>query len=117
MNGLPWPEGEYVNWKDSGCALHPSCLDCPLERCIEEVPRGRQRRRMSDRAADMDAMRRQGSTSAQVAAAFGVSLRTAQRALQKNRKRNGKKGGKDKLQDPSSKVQTINKLEYPSPES
>jgi DNA-binding CsgD family transcriptional regulator len=85
MNSLPWPEGEYANWKDSGCALHPSCLSCPLERCIEEVPRGRQRQRMSDRAAAMASLRRQGNTARQVAVAFGVSLRTVQRALQQHR--------------------------------
>ena len=85
MSGLPWPGDEYANWKDSGCALQPSCLSCPLERCIEEVPRGRQRQRMSDRAAAMAALRRQGSTAGQVAEAFGVSLRTVQRALQQHR--------------------------------
>ncbi len=75
---------EYVNWKDTGCRMHPSCLACPLEVCIEEVPRGRQRLRMDGRAGAMAELRRQGNTARQVAAAFGVSIRTVQRALQRN---------------------------------
>ena len=37
---------EYANWKDGGCDLHPACLECPLPKCIEEEPRGRQKRRL-----------------------------------------------------------------------
>jgi transposase len=40
---------------------------------------------MNGRARAMAGMRRQGFTSRQVAAAFGVSLRTVQRALEKHR--------------------------------
>ena len=73
---------EYANWKDAGCELHPSCLCCPLSRCIEEEPRGRQRRRLDGRSASMLEMRMQGKAVKEIAASFGVSVRTVQRALQ-----------------------------------
>ena len=83
MNDKSVTVGEYGNWRDTGCQLHPSCLSCPLERCIEEVPRGKQRLRLDSRAGAMSELRRQGCTARQVAAAFGVSIRTVQRAMEK----------------------------------
>jgi DNA invertase Pin-like site-specific DNA recombinase len=70
---------EYVNWKDGGCDLHPAC---PLQRCIEEEPRRRQKRRIADRAGQIKEMRARGITCREIAAAFGVSTRTVQRALE-----------------------------------
>ena len=58
---------EHGNWRDTGCQLHPSCLACPLARCVEEVPRGRQRLRMNGRAGAMAELRKQGRTVRQVA--------------------------------------------------
>ena len=74
-----------VEWKDSGCDLHPACLECPLPRCIEEEPGGKQRRRLQSRAEHMAEMRRRGSSTGQIALAFGVSMRTVQRALHSNK--------------------------------
>ncbi len=73
---------EYGNWKDGGCDLYPACLECPLQRCIEEEPRGRQKRRIADRARQIKEMHARGKTSREIAAAFGVSTRTVQRALE-----------------------------------
>ena len=75
---------EYVNWKDAGCDLYPACLKCPLVRCIEEEPRGRQRRRLGSRSADMQEMRGRGCTVREIASAYGLSARTVQRALRKS---------------------------------
>ena len=72
---------EYGNWKDTGCDLYPACLECPLPRCIEEEPRGRQRIRMDARTADMLEMRRRGGSVHEIAACYSVSVRTVQRAL------------------------------------
>lgn len=89
---------EYVNWRDGGCDLNPSCLSCPLPKCIEEEPRGRQRRRLDGRSSAMKLMRRQGKSVREIAGTFMVSVRTVQRALQGR-----------KMQKPNSKIQTIPK--------
>jgi hypothetical protein len=84
------PEGytdvtEYVNWKDVGCDLHPACLECPLPRCVEEEPRGRQRKKMEGRSAVMRQMRRQGRSVREIAAAFALNVRTVQRAIKERK--------------------------------
>ena len=72
---------EEVDWRDEGCAMFPSCLNCPLPRCMEEEPRGKQRVRMSARARRMAELRREGKTIEEIAELFGVSNRTVQRAV------------------------------------
>jgi len=80
VTGLVSLPGE-VSWRDEGCELFPSCLNCPLPRCIEEEPRGKQRLRMLARARRMAELRRAGKSIKQIAELFGVSKRTVQRAL------------------------------------
>ena len=70
-----------VNWRDEGCELFPSCLNCPLPRCIEEEPRGKQRSSMSGRARRMAELRRDGKSIKEIAVLFEVSKRTVQRGL------------------------------------
>jgi len=77
---------EYANWRDTGCDLHPSCLQCPLPRCIEEQSRGRQRQKMEKRAAAMQALASAGSTVREIAAVYSVSERTVQRELHRGGK-------------------------------
>ena len=72
---------EEVEWPDEGCALFPSCLNCPLPRCVEEEPRRAQRAKRADRARRMAGLRRAGKTVEQIAQLCGVSRRTVQRAL------------------------------------
>lgn len=72
---------EEVDWRDDGCELFPSCLSCPLPRCIEEEPRGKQRLRISARTKRMVEFRRDGKSINDIAQLFGVSRRTVQRAL------------------------------------
>ena len=36
----PTARPEEPNYLDTGCALHPSCLDCPEPVCLDEVKRG-----------------------------------------------------------------------------
>lgn len=67
--------------RDGGCELHPRCLECPLERCVEEEPRLRQRLRLKMRAERMRELKARGRGTAEIARAFGVSVRTVQRAL------------------------------------
>ena len=72
---------EEVIWRDEGCEVFPSCLDCPLPRCLEDEPRGRQRLRTSARARRMTALWSDGKSVKEIAEIFKVSRRTVQRAL------------------------------------
>lgn len=84
---------EEVQWRDEGCEVFPSCLGCPLPRCLEEEPRGRQRLRMSARARRMAGLKRSGQSVPDIAALFGVSVRTVQRALARQKAKAGVRRG------------------------
>jgi len=70
-------------YQDRGCELFPSCLSCPLSRCVEEEPWGRERFVKRRRAERMLALKREGKSSAEIARVFKVSARTVQRSLRK----------------------------------
>ena len=72
---------ENINWRDEGCELFSSCLNCPLPYCIEEVARGKQKLRMLGRASQIADIKYRGKSTAEIAWIFGVSGRTVQRAL------------------------------------
>jgi len=76
---------EETDWRDEGCEFFPSCLSCPLPRCLEEEPRGRQRLRMAGRGRRMAELRKRGKSVKEIADLFGVSQRTVQRALKKSK--------------------------------
>ncbi len=71
-----------VNWRDRGCEFYPSCLNCPLPRCVEDEPRGQQRLRMAARQRRMLELRHIGKSVKEIAELFCVSIRTVQRALE-----------------------------------
>jgi DNA-binding CsgD family transcriptional regulator len=71
-----------IEWRDQGCELSPSCLNCPLPKCVEEEPRGQQRLRMEARKRRMAELRRRGQSVKEIAGLFGVSRRTVQRTLE-----------------------------------
>jgi transposase-like protein len=75
-----------IQWRDQGCELFPSCLNCPRPRCIEDEPRGKQKQRSQARARRMGALRGEGKTVRQIAEVYGVSVRTVQRALERVRR-------------------------------
>jgi DNA-binding CsgD family transcriptional regulator len=87
---------DKVEWRDEGCELSPSCLNCPLPKCVEDEPRGQQRLRMEARRRRTAELRRRGQSVKEIAGLFGVSRRTVQRALEnkktkvKNQKDNAK---------------------------
>ena len=73
---------EYCRYRDDGCELADSCLNCPFPKCIYEQPRGRQRWLKSLR--DKEIVRlftAEGVGVKELALRFGVSPRTVQRAL------------------------------------
>ena len=72
---------EDVKWQDEGCELCSSCLNCPLPRCVEEEPRGKQKLRMSARTRQMKELRQDGNSIEKIAHYYNVSKRTVQRAL------------------------------------
>ena len=76
---------DEIEWQDEGCEFFPSCLKCPLPKCVEDEPRGQQRLRMAARKRRMAELRRRGKSVKEIAELFGVSRRTVQRAL-KNKK-------------------------------
>ncbi len=76
---------ELYPYRDDGCELSPSCLNCPLPRCKYDDPGWLQRERRSKRdRAVLDARRRRDLTVPQLAERFGVSERTVFRILSRN---------------------------------
>ena len=72
---------EEFPYNDEGCELFPSCLDCPFPYCIREEPWGKAKFLKRMRAGRMVELNQQGKTVKEIASAFGVSIRTVQRAL------------------------------------
>ena len=83
LDSLP----EEINWRDEGCEVFGSCLNCPLPRCVEEELRGQQRLRLAVRNRRMAELRRSGKSVKYIAGLFGVSRRTVQRALRLKKSR------------------------------
>ncbi|MFC1948638.1 helix-turn-helix domain-containing protein [Chloroflexota bacterium] len=73
---------EYCHYRDEGCDLAESCLNCPFARCVYDEPGGKQRllKRLRNRemARLYTAERKRVKELSQM---FGVSQRTVQRAL------------------------------------
>ena len=81
---MKWPADdlpERCRYRDEGCELAPSCLDCPLPNCIEELPRGRQRYLLQRRCQQIACLRSQGKGTREIATFLKVSSRTVQRAV------------------------------------
>ena len=73
---------EYCHYRDEGCELASSCLDCPLGKCVYDQPRGRQRWLKGRRDREMVRLFATGGKGVkELAAVFGVSQRTVQRTL------------------------------------
>jgi hypothetical protein len=73
---------EYCHYRDEGCTLSVSCLNCPFPNCIYEEPGGRQRWLKKIRAKEMARLfTTKGKSVKELALIFGVSQRTVQRAL------------------------------------
>jgi hypothetical protein len=75
---------EYCHYKDEGCELADSCLDCPFPDCIYSQPRGKQH--WLKELRDGEVLRlftTQGKGVKELALMFGVSRRTIQRILKR----------------------------------
>lgn len=67
---------EHYDYKDTGCSLAPSCLDCPLPKCRYE-PGGRRAERAEERRKRFAELKAKGLTVGQIANALGMSRRNA----------------------------------------
>lgn len=67
---------EDVEYRDTGCRLHSSCLTCPLAVCLYEDPGTTHR--LINRASDAEVLRlrAEGLTVTEVAKRLGLSRRT-----------------------------------------
>ncbi len=75
---------EYCRYRDEGCDLAGSCLNCPFPNCIYEQPRGRQRWLKRLREKEMIRLfTTEGKGLKELAAMFGISQRTVQRVLKR----------------------------------
>jgi hypothetical protein len=77
-NDLP---PEYCRYKDEGCELAESCLNCPFPRCIYDEPRGKQHWLKQVRDHEIKRLFDKGSGTKELGVMFGLSRRTIQRAL------------------------------------
>ena len=76
---------EYCHYRDEGCELAESCLDCPFPECIYDRRGGRQQWFKGLRDREMVRLFAEGKEVKELASRFGVSRRTVQRALRRNK--------------------------------
>ncbi len=78
---------EFIHYRDEGCEIAVSCLNCPYPDCVHEAPGGRQKWLKARR--DQEVCRlyiTQGNNIKELALKFGVSQRTIQRIVQRVKK-------------------------------
>ena len=76
---------EQIRYRDEGCDLSPSCLNCPLPRCRYDQPGGVRRLRTLGRDEEIVRLRRSERVPIDVLARrFGVSRRTVFRILKRD---------------------------------
>jgi hypothetical protein len=73
---------EYCLYKDDGCSLAPSCLDCPLPNCVLDTPGGQMKTAKDLRNAEIVRLFvHEKKTVNYLADRFRVSKRTVTRVL------------------------------------
>lgn len=76
-----FPEGmEYI---DTGCEYHPSCLTCPFAVCRYDLAQGLRTLQILAQAKEAVRMRSGGATVDECARLLGVHPRTVYRMLEK----------------------------------
>ena len=90
------PLPEYCHYRDEGCELADSCLNCPFAECIYIKQGGKRTWLKEERAAEMARLYTdEGKRIQELAQIFGVSRRTVHRDLKAHsgdnyrRKKNG----------------------------
>jgi hypothetical protein len=77
------PDG--IRYRDEGCEMSPSCLRCPLERCILDEPADARQRSRAARDASLSRRRAAGTQVHALASEFGLSPRSVYRVLAEGR--------------------------------
>lgn len=75
---------ELDHYEDTGCRMHPSCLQCPLPRCVYELPAARPKR-MAARDREIAQLYYAGHSADAIAAHFGLHPRSVLRGLERFR--------------------------------
>lgn len=76
------PPPEFCQYRDEGCELAESCLNCPFPKCIYDQPGGK--RRWLKKRRDREIVRvhtNEGKNVKELVEMFGVTERTVQRTL------------------------------------
>jgi DNA invertase Pin-like site-specific DNA recombinase len=71
--------------RDEGCDLYPSCLNCPLPKCIDDIPKERHRVKFEARDKGIVELRQKGAPLEIIAKRYGISRRTVFRILKQGR--------------------------------
>lgn len=73
---------EFCHYRDEGCELAESCLNCPFAGCIYDEPGGKQRWTKRLRAKEIARLHiMEGKKIKELSEMFGISQRTVQRVL------------------------------------
>ena len=72
-------------YKDEGCSLFHSCLQCPYPRCRYELHSGIRKMGAGVLSGEISRLRAEGSSVAEIAQRFGVDRRTIYRRLRELR--------------------------------
>ena len=75
------PLPEYAQYRDEGCELSNSCLNCPFPKCIYDMPGGMQCYQLDKRAREIIFQHGRGLTAKQIAKIVDDSVRTVQRVI------------------------------------
>jgi hypothetical protein len=76
---------EHTRYVDTGCAVHSSCLTCPLVRCRYDEPGGARAVLGQERDRTILSLRAEGRPISLIAQRFAISRRTVFRVLAASR--------------------------------
>jgi len=77
---------EHCHYRDEGCELAESCLNCPFPECIYDKPGGKQKLLKEQRDAEIIRLfNEENRNIKELAGMFNLSIRTIQRSLKKQR--------------------------------
>ncbi|MFC1953788.1 hypothetical protein ACFLWR_06660 [Chloroflexota bacterium] len=95
INELDFPP-EFYQYRDEGCDLAESCLNCPFKQCIYDEPGGKQRLVKNLRDKEIARLFTFGSKGVkELSEMFSVSRRTVQRVLKNTLDNSSKEKSKE----------------------